>query len=599
MTAHLLLVSLGPVQDFIAQARRTRDLWYGSHLLSELGRAAARALVDRGAILIFPSLGVGDPQLVGCLAPLRTDDTPPQNIANKLLAEVPAGVDPQQLAKAARAAVASYWREEIAAPVQARCAKLLAQNIDRLWKEQIDSFLEFSASWLPLTDYVGTRRQLEKAIAGRKLLRDFDPWLEGRGKEPKSSLDGARESVLLPPAQRAIELVRRYRIAEGEQLDAVGLVKRAGGEPDQFVPVVNVALASWFYRASQVARIELEGLKAACDEAGVSRVARTDLPCVSPFAFDGSVVLPNRWRSVFEELGVREKLREKIVQKDWGGLHVSPLLRKLGEPYPYVACLVADGDRMGRAIDSVGSADAHRAFSKALAGFAEAARKIVEQQHRGALVYAGGDDVLAFVSLPEALACADALRTVFETAMGADCVSLPADTRPTLSVGLGIGHVMESMGHLLMLGRQAERQAKHDRNALAVLVDKRSGGTRTWRAMWNADPVRLLNESIELLRDRISARKVYEIASILRRLPKPDKENRDGWAHVLALEVKRALSRTEGSGLRPEDVGLSLDGKMEYAALFEQIDAWVARLLIARTFERAAIRERRSRETAV
>ena len=49
MTAHLLLVTLGPVQDFIAQARRTRDLWYGSHLLSELGRAAARALVGGGA----------------------------------------------------------------------------------------------------------------------------------------------------------------------------------------------------------------------------------------------------------------------------------------------------------------------------------------------------------------------------------------------------------------------------------------------------------------------------------------------------------------------------------------------------------------------
>jgi hypothetical protein len=56
MTAHLLLVTLGPVQDFIAQARRTRDLWYGSHLLSELGRAAARVLADGG--LDFDDLDV-------------------------------------------------------------------------------------------------------------------------------------------------------------------------------------------------------------------------------------------------------------------------------------------------------------------------------------------------------------------------------------------------------------------------------------------------------------------------------------------------------------------------------------------------------------
>jgi CRISPR-associated protein Cmr2 len=261
MTAHLLLVTLGPVQDFIAQARRTRDLWYGSHLLSELGRAAARALVDGGAKLIFPSLETGDPQLVACLAPLRVDNTPPQNIANKLLAEVPDGCDPQELARTARKAVADYWRDKIAANVKKNCAGLFANGIDDVWTEQVDSFLEFAASWLPLGEYAQTRRQLEQAIAGRKLLRDFDPWTRGRGNVPKSSLDGARESVLLPPKQRASELVRRYRIAEGEQLDAVGLVKRAGGDPDQFVPVVNVALSSWLQRASQVASTELAAVK--------------------------------------------------------------------------------------------------------------------------------------------------------------------------------------------------------------------------------------------------------------------------------------------------------------------------------------------------
>src|SRR5690606_36119506 len=80
MTAHLLLITLGPVQDFIAQARRTRDLWYGSHLLSELGRAAARALLDGGAQLIFPALKAGDPELVACPAPLRDGRMAPLNV---------------------------------------------------------------------------------------------------------------------------------------------------------------------------------------------------------------------------------------------------------------------------------------------------------------------------------------------------------------------------------------------------------------------------------------------------------------------------------------------------------------------------------------
>jgi len=584
MTAHLLLVTLGPVQDFIAQARRTRDLWHGSHLLSELGRAAARSLVDGGATLIFPSLERNDPQLAPCPAPLRPDGTPPHNIANKLLAEVPAGVDPQHLSKKVRRDVGEYWRDQLAAPVKEECSGLLISNVDSIWDEQIDSFLEFAASWLPLDEYSQTRSQLERAIAGRKLLRDFDPWTRGRGNVPKSSLDGARESVLLPSRQRRPDLARRYRIVETEQLDAVGLVKRAGGEPDQFVPVVNVALASWLECASKVATSELEALKAACQGVGVSRVARPDLPCVQPFGFDGSVLLANRLRSVFEEQGLEGD------PDSWGRRHVGPLFGTLAEPYPYVACLVADGDHIGRAIDSFASADEHRTFSQALAGFAHTVRTIVEQQHRGALVYAGGDDLLAFVSLPEALACADDLRRAFENAMATACGSLPVDDRPTLSVGLGIGHLMESMGDLLALGRQAEREAKLDRDALAVVVDKRSGGRRSWRGHWRNEPVRQLNA------ERISSRKVYEIASMLRRLPRPEDAVGDGWERLLSLEVERSLSRVEGAGLKPKEVGLNLSLGAGYAELRGHVDAWVERLLIASSFVRASIRTRCSQE---
>jgi hypothetical protein len=36
MNRTLLKLQIGPVQDFIAQARSTRDLWSGSYLLSWL-----------------------------------------------------------------------------------------------------------------------------------------------------------------------------------------------------------------------------------------------------------------------------------------------------------------------------------------------------------------------------------------------------------------------------------------------------------------------------------------------------------------------------------------------------------------------------------
>ena len=53
MTGHLLAIALGPVQEFISAARRTRDLWFGSYLLSEISKATAKLVNEAGGILIF------------------------------------------------------------------------------------------------------------------------------------------------------------------------------------------------------------------------------------------------------------------------------------------------------------------------------------------------------------------------------------------------------------------------------------------------------------------------------------------------------------------------------------------------------------------
>ena len=54
MTQYVLTLSIGPVQGFIASARRSRDLWSGSWLLSEMAKAAAKSLFEAGAQMVFP-----------------------------------------------------------------------------------------------------------------------------------------------------------------------------------------------------------------------------------------------------------------------------------------------------------------------------------------------------------------------------------------------------------------------------------------------------------------------------------------------------------------------------------------------------------------
>lgn len=599
MTSHLLLVALGPVQEFIAQSRRTRDLWHGSHLLSELSRACARSLAEAEARLVFPALDAGDPELIPCPTAVRPSGHPPLNIANKVLAELPPGLEPERLARDVRAAVGRFWREAVAAPVKRDCAPLIAAGTDEAWEEQIASFLEFSAAWAPLGDYCEARTSVERAVSSRKNLRDFTPWERQRGKVPKSSLDGARETVLRPPRQRDEALARQYRIAAAEQLDAVGLVKRAGGAPNQFVPIVNVALSSWTAYARTEASSEFERLLRACDDVGLARVVRADLPCARSFPYDASVLLRSRWWAVFEEQGLGPSA------ETWGARHVAPLLERLGEPNPYVACLVADGDHVGGAIDGIDSPGGHRAFSRNLSRFASDARRIVEQRHFGSLVYAGGDDVLAFVPVPEAVRCADALRVRFAEIMSESAAADP----PTLSVGLGVGHVMESMGDLLSLGRDAERLAKRgdgrsaSRNALAIVLDKRSGGRRVWRRRWDhptAHPARQLLDDAKVLRERLSSKKVYDVARTLQRLPSPDHAGEPGWGRVLAMDVRRSLLRSGGDrGVEPADVGLLLDVSSPYAALHAEVLGWVERMLIARSFASAEPqRSRQAKEVA-
>ncbi len=52
---YLLTIALGPVQEFIAAARRTADLKAGSQLLVETARKVAAHLEAQGAELIFPA----------------------------------------------------------------------------------------------------------------------------------------------------------------------------------------------------------------------------------------------------------------------------------------------------------------------------------------------------------------------------------------------------------------------------------------------------------------------------------------------------------------------------------------------------------------
>ena len=288
-----------------------------------------------------------------------------------------------------------------------------------------------------------------RLLAGRKNCRDFC-MPDGVAGLPKSSLDGVRETVL----QKGIsdDVLRSLRLSTGEQLDVVALTKRQAAGRQSYPSVSRIAADPWLRGAAASPCYEtfFQACKALAKNKILGEIDAERFPNYSNFPFEGTAVYRDRHPSLCEEARVEiaafAGLREPLGR----------LIKDCGEPDPYLAILVADGDRIGAAIAAIESPEAHRAFSRQLAQFAAQAKNCIEQA-RGVLVYAGGDDVLAFVPVDQCLVCARKLHDEFSALLR---LATPSNVAVSLSVGLAIGHMMEPLEDLRAYAYDSEKTAK-------------------------------------------------------------------------------------------------------------------------------------------
>ncbi|MBI5591681.1 MAG: type III-B CRISPR-associated protein Cas10/Cmr2 [Deltaproteobacteria bacterium] len=480
---YLIAVAVGPVQEFIAAARKLRDLWYGSYLLSELSKAVALSLNSQGCALIFPA--INDP------VDLQPDST--LNVANKIIAVTPEHAEPKGIMEKAHQDYQLFWKE-LGRKV---CGQLNPETVKvSLFNQQMDDFGEFFGAWVKWgAGYDNARRELELQLAGRKTLRDFMAPTWSGDRLPKSSLDGVRESVLKSPAQ----LVKRNVLKRNEHLDALGIVKRLGpySEPHR-------SYRPHFDSFSETAiQPYIEGLKVSISKGHISIPINLDriskMAALAPHSeylnegrtFQGSGGVASPLPDDFFLMSrLEEWMRdhELVRNNDWLRLkkEISGLLyRQTCEPQPYVALMVGDGDHMGKTIDHLKDIDSHRDFSKSLARFAANVGNVVAN-HDGRLIYSGGDDVMAYLPLHRLLPCAVAVNTCFNQNVTLACQQLGSLELPTFSMGIAIVHHLMPLHDALALARQAETHAKNEggRNALAIIQAKRSGSPTTIAGKW-------------------------------------------------------------------------------------------------------------------
>lgn len=530
MSQHLLQIHIGPMQAFIAAARRTRDLWFGSWLMSELSKAAARGIAELAGeqSLIFPAATIADLQPGTSLA-----------VANKIVALVD---DPTVAACQAKAAL----MERLTA-LRQDALDGLERALDT-WEtavNQIDSLPEFYWVAVPLpnqAEYPRVRQEAEMLLAARKNCRQFRQPSWGSNR-PKSSLDGARESVIPEKtAKDAQKMYGRFRAKAAEQLSGVDLLKRLGKATG------HAYFPSTSHMASMPLRISLENADAATQlkvrtawqkylntlTGPIKDGERTtDTHTVFGDA-DGALLFASRLRDYYadEELKAQDKALAAFYEES-----------ELPQPLPYYAILMGDGDRMGETINSLGTHPAHRQFSGVLAQFASEAQEIVTQ-HGGTAVYTGGDDVLALLPLHTALDCAKALADAFRTMMQTN------NYDATFSAGVAIFHHLEPLEDGLNEARRAEKAAKSvpGKNALAVVEAKRSGAPRLVKGKWGEVDKRLLAIGRFYQQDALPHGLAYQLREAYLRLGGETAVATDPALHkVVRLEAGRLVKRKEGS----------------------------------------------------
>jgi CRISPR-associated protein Cmr2 len=400
MSTYLIQITIGPVQDFIASARKLRDLWFGSDMLSELSKTIARSLHDQGAELIFPAIDDKSDER----GELEKDSQ--LIVANKILVQMTTEADPAILIQQAKADWQAH-QSDIAqiALDKIHDIKTIAHRFnDNLFAQQLSDFGEFYAAWVEMTgNYSESKNKLEKLLASRKNLRAFNaPQWQGAGI-PKSSLDGIREAVIGDNTPEIKGLLKK-----NERLDALACIKR-------FYPLKNKKRTCF----DDLSRIALSSYKHISERYDPGNMIKK---------FTQAVDMSDDWTNDSEAFYADKKaLKSLNAFKEYQDMKTI-----FGEPNKYACVLMGDGDHMGLALDAIADAQGHQCFSQQLGVFAANINDTIAQ-HDGTLIYAGGDDVMAYVPLHSALACADEVQQKFVTIMKTIISDLDLDISvPTL-----------------------------------------------------------------------------------------------------------------------------------------------------------------------
>lgn len=594
----LLVFSITPVQAFIARARKLRDFWTGSVLLSWLAFAGLRWVMDNlGADhVIYPSL-VDQPlvnawletewHVSGHLQP-RIWKNAPRDIAslpNKFLVLIP-GNKATDIGAELERTVREAWGELTEMTAAHLVAKLSladveAAHIRKIFKRQNENFwqCQWAASRLAgLADEEELSKLLHESSfkAQLEFLNNFRGIFEAR----QYSLEDAGYGVLystthsLVQTTLAVEKMRRRndRAEEpGEKCQICGEFEVLHTTPWQAEMTArkyaeNLRTFWKGLKDEQAGDVDVKEFERLCSICAVKRllpkiIDKTNHPLAG--VLGGVTGFPSTTEMAlhhyFQRKDIEDRERRRQIAQALFQSEESDSVRgeDIKNSDKYFAILIMDGDNMGMLINGQTIASAwegimhpeivarlkskgfdqpyraswarvfnsdgnglrptrlvtpaiHTAISEALGDFSLYGVPEIVGRHGGRLVYAGGDDVCAFLPIRTALSAAREIKEYYASLyrlIAADRKSMPLreSWQPTpgkLSVNLGSGdgisisaailicHHKESLAQMIDHAHRllsVEAKGKAGRNACTVELRKRNGGARVFTRKWAAE----------------------------------------------------------------------------------------------------------------
>ncbi|MEG8945806.1 type III-B CRISPR-associated protein Cas10/Cmr2 [Rosettibacter firmus] len=461
MNSYLFVFTISPVQSFIAQARKTKDLFTGSQLISDLIRNAMNHFNDNEIIFPFKSN---------------------KHLPNRFLALINKENDEevQKLGEIVENSVRNYFKEK-ANEIFIKYLKLdLISN--KIFIKQIESFLEIYWTAINLnSDYYEDYENVEKQLSSIKNYRPFIQ-LEERGR--KCSICGQRNVIIKNDDNKISDQIKGL-INPGEGLCAICFTKRFYIDKS-YPSTAEIALSDT-----------------------INKIENND---------EGKNIL-NKFQQCFgslfdAQLYYEENLNKKYFEKQG----FSSLIKSIDEiikchrelkkyatsknlTFPsYYSLVMFDADSMG---DIVAGKKLKENYKHELKEFQKTLAKSLNDfinqtklhESAGSIVYSGGDDFMAFMNLNYLFTELKTLHKNFDNIINSQVNNFLKD-KITFSAGIVIAHYKTPLNVVIDECRKLEKDAKNissEKNAFAISVMKHSGEIIKTIYNWHRDNIFVLD----------------------------------------------------------------------------------------------------------